>query len=194
MILLELFWRFFQIGLFSFGGGYAVLPLIRQHLVDITGWITLQEFTDVVAISQMTPGPIALNAATFVGVRIEGVVGGIVATAGCITPSCIIVLLLARYFFKYRDLHFMQSVLRGLRPAVAAMITAAAVSIVSSALLVSAPSSLLEGIRHMKVDPAAVGIFAVVLFLLLRYRDKAKLLPLMIGAGAAGMVLYGLVL
>ncbi len=72
-MLLELFWRFFQIGLFSFGGGYAVLPLIRQHLVDSTAWISLQEFTDIVAISQMTPGPIALNAATFVGVRIAGI-------------------------------------------------------------------------------------------------------------------------
>jgi len=190
-MLLELFWRFFQIGLFSFGGGYAVLPLIRQHLVDSAAWISLQEFTDIVAISQMTPGPIALNAATFVGVRIAGIAGGIVATAGCITPSCIIVLILARYFFRYRDLHFMQSILRGLRPAVAAMIAAASISIVATALFTVLPEGFrLPGLSDL--DIAAVGIFAVAFFLLRRF--KVKLLPLMGGAGLAGLILYQWVL
>jgi chromate transporter len=125
-------------------------------------WISLQEFTDIVAISQMTPGPIALNAATFVGVRIAGIAGGIVATAGCITPSCIIVLILARYFFRYRDLHFMQSILRGLRPAVAAMIAAASISIVATALFVVVPAGFRLP-RLSDLDIAAVGIFIVAL-------------------------------
>ncbi len=187
MLLLELFWRFFQIGLFSFGGGYAVLPLIRQHLVDSAGWISLQEFTDIVAISQMTPGPIALNAATFVGVRVAGIGGGVIATLGCITPSCIIVLLLARWFFKYRDLHLMQSILRGLRPAVAAMITAAAITIVATALFINVPSGW--ALPHVSdLDGVAVGIFVLALFVLRRY--KVKLLPLMAAAGLAGFVFY----
>ncbi len=187
MILLELFWRFFQIGLFSFGGGYAVLPLIRQHLVDQAAWISLQEFTDIVAISQMTPGPIALNAATFVGVRIAGVSGGVIATLGCITPSCILVLMLARWFFKYRDLYLMQSILRGLRPAVAAMITAAAISIVATALFVVIPTGLALP-SASDLDWVAVGIFVIAFALLRRY--KVKLLPLMAGAGLAGLVFY----
>jgi len=191
MILLRLYWSFFQIGLFSFGGGYAVLPLIRQQIVEKSGWLTLPEFTDVVAISQMTPGPIALNAATFVGVRLSGVFGGIVATLGCITPSCIIVLLLARYFFKYREIAFMQGILRGLRPAVAALITAASVSIVSSALLTSIPAGLsLPSLAD--IDWVAVAMFAVAFFLLRKF--KVALLPLLAGSGVIGILIYGFLL
>ncbi len=191
MILLELFWRFFQVGLFSFGGGYAALPLIRQQIVEITGWLSQTEFSDIVAISQMTPGPIALNASTFVGVKIAGLIGGIAATLGCITPSCIIVLVLARYFFKYRDLRFMQSILRGLRPAVAALIMTASVSIVATAVFLVVP----DGFRlpaPADIDWVAVGIFAIALFLLRRF--KIKLLPILAGAGAVGVLLYGYVL
>ena len=191
MILLELFWRFFQVGLFSFGGGYAALPLIKQQIVEITGWLTQTEFSDIVAISQMTPGPIALNASTFVGVRIAGLVGGIVATLGCIAPSCIIVLVLARYFFKYRDLRFMQSILRGLRPAVAALIMTASVSIVATAVFLAVPDGFhLPALTD--IDWVAVGIFAVALILLRKF--KIKLLPIMAGAGVIGVVLYGFLL
>ena len=100
MILLELFWSFFQVGLFSIGGGYAALPLIQNQIVDINGWLTLGEFADVITISQMTPGPIAINAATFVGLRLGGLPGAIIATFGCVTPSLIIVLILAMIYFK----------------------------------------------------------------------------------------------
>ena len=188
MIILELFWRFFQIGLFSFGGGYAVLPLIRQQIVESAGWLSLTEFTDIVAISQMTPGPIALNAATFVGVRVSGVIGGIIATIGCITPSCIIVLVLARYFFKYREISFMQSILRGLRPAVAALIMAASVSIVSAALLKNITSTLtLPSLSE--IDWIAASIFAAAFFMLRKF--KVGILPLMAGAAALGIGIYG---
>ena len=87
MIYLQLFLSFLQIGLFSFGGGYAAMPLIQAQIVDAHGWLTMSEFTDLITISQMTPGPIAVNSATFVGINIAGIPGAIVATIGCILPS-----------------------------------------------------------------------------------------------------------
>ncbi len=133
-IYLELFWSFFQIGLFSIGGGYAALPLIQNQIVDLHGWITLTEFTDLITIAEMTPGPIALNASTFVGTQIGGLAGAIVATVGCITPSCIIVSIMAFLYQKYKDLSTVQGVLDGLRPAVVALIASAGVSILLLAL------------------------------------------------------------
>ena len=90
MIYLQLFLSFLQIGLFSFGGGYAAMPLIQGQVVTLHGWLSMSEFTDLITISQMTPGPIAVNSATFVGMKIAGIPGAVVATAGCILPSCII--------------------------------------------------------------------------------------------------------
>ena len=95
MIHLELFWSFFQIGLFSIGGGYAAMPLIQHQVVELHPWLTLEQFSDIITISQMTPGPIAINSATFVGLQLGGLPGALVATAGCVLPSCIIVLTLA---------------------------------------------------------------------------------------------------
>ena len=103
-VLLELFWSFFQIGLFSVGGGYAAMPLIQHQVVDLHGWMTMQEFIDIITISQMTPGPIAINSATFVGIQIAGLPGAIIATLGCVFPSCVIVLTLAWVYFRYRNL------------------------------------------------------------------------------------------
>ena len=91
----QLFLAFLQIGAFSFGGGYAAMPLIEAQVVNQYGWLTPNEFVDIVTISQMTPGPIAINAATFVGQRVAGLGGALVATLGCILPSCILVLLIA---------------------------------------------------------------------------------------------------
>ena len=133
MIYFQLFLSFLQIGAFSFGGGYAAMPLIQNQVVDLHHWLNLAEFTDLVTISQMTPGPIAINSATFVGTRIAGTPGALAATAGCVLPSCILVTLLARIYLKYRNLSIIQGVLQSLRPAVVAMIGAAGVSILVTA-------------------------------------------------------------
>lgn len=133
MIYLELFLSFLQIGAFSFGGGYAAMPLIQHQVVELHGWLSLGEFTDLVTISQMTPGPIAINSATFVGTKIAGVGGAVVATLGCILPSCILVTLIAWVYLKYRSMRLLQGVLKTLRPAVVAMIAAAGVLIIVSA-------------------------------------------------------------
>ena len=104
MIYLQLFLSFLQVGAFSIGGGYAAMPLIQSQVVTSHGWLTMSEFTDLITIAEMTPGPIAVNSATFVGIRIAGVGGAVIATLGCILPSCLIVSLLAFVYYRYKQL------------------------------------------------------------------------------------------
>ena len=130
MIYWELIWSFFQVGLLGFGGGYAAMPLIQHQVVELHPWMTMTEFSDLLTISQMTPGPIAINAATFVGTRVAGIPGALAATIGCVLPSCVVVLALAVLYARYRRLALIQGVLSGLRPAVVALIAASGLSIV----------------------------------------------------------------
>ena len=161
MIYLQLFLSFLQIGLFSFGGGYAAMPLIQDQVVTAHGWLSMPEFTDLITISQMTPGPIAINSATFVGMKIAGVPGAVAATVGCVFPSCVIVTLLARLYLKYRDMSLLQGILGSLRPAVVAMVAAAGISILITAFWGGDQIGSLESTRWWMV-----GIFALcVLFL-----------------------------
>ena len=111
MIYLQLFFSFLQIGALSFGGGYAAMPLIQEQVVTMHGWISMETFSNLVTIAEMTPGPIAVNSATFVGTRIAGPGGAVVATLGCILPSCIIVTLLAYIYTKYRKMSLLQGTL-----------------------------------------------------------------------------------
>lgn len=134
MIYLQLLLSFLQIGMFSFGGGYAALPLIQHQVVTLHGWLSVQEFSDLITISQMTPGPIAINSATFVGLKIAGFPGAIVATLGSILPACILVSTLAYIYLKYRNMSLLQGILDSLRPAVVAMIATAGVGIIVSAI------------------------------------------------------------
>ena len=143
MIYLELFWSFFQVGLFSIGGGYAAMPLIQDQVVDIHPWLTMTGFADIMAIAEMTPGPIAVNAATFVGIQVAGLPGALIATIGCIFPSCVIVMALAYVYYRFRGLSVMQGILAGLRPAVIAMIAGTAYCIKSLPIL-SVPNA--EGV------------------------------------------------
>ena len=130
MIYLELLWSFFQIGLFSIGGGYAAMPLIQNQVVDVHPWLTMTQFADIMTIAEMTPGPIAINSATFVGIQVAGIPGAIIATVGCILPSCVIVITLAYIYYRFRGLKMVQGVLAGLRPAVVAMIASAGITLV----------------------------------------------------------------
>lgn len=183
-VLLELFWSFFQIGLFSVGGGYAAMPLIQHQVVDLHGWMTMQQFVDIITISQMTPGPIAINSATFVGIQVAGLPGAIIATIGCVCPSCIIVLILAWVYFRYRNLSVVQGVLGGLRPAVVAMIASAGLSILVLALWDSGNISL----NPSMVDWIGALLFVGALFALRRW--KLNPIWVMIGAGVLGLALY----
>ena len=176
MILLQLFWSFLQIGAFSFGGGYAAVPLIQSQIVDQHAWLAMSEFTDLITISQMTPGPIAINAATFVGIKIAGIPGALAATFGCILPSCIIVTLIARLYLKYRSLDLLQGVLVSLRPAVVAMIAAAGISILISAFWGSGAV-----IRLASTNWVLVVIFGISVFLL--QKGKMNAIAVMVLAG-----------
>ena len=178
MIYLQLFLSFLQIGLFSFGGGYAAMPLIQGQVVTLYGWLTMSEFTDLITISQMTPGPIAVNSATFVGLKIAGIPGAVVATAGCILPSCIIVTILAKLYLKYRKMELLQGVLKSLRPAVVAMIASSGILILKNAFWGNGETISLTGtawsmvvifgscvllLRKTKMNPILVMVLAGVM-------------------------------
>ena len=184
MIYLQLFYSFLKIGLFSFGGGYAAMPLIQDQIVTAHGWLSMSEFTDLITISQMTPGPIAINSATFVGMRIAGISGALVATAGCVLPSCVIALILAWVYYRYRSLSVIQGVLGGVRPAVVAMIASAGLSILLLALFGS------EVISLPLLDLRALGIFALALAVLRIFKPDP--IWVMAGAGVLGGILYSL--
>lgn len=126
MQVIYLLVAFVKIGTFSFGGGYAMIPLLEREIIARHGWLTLREFIDIVAISQMTPGPVAINAATFVGYKVAGLAGAMAATAGVVLPSLVLILLLSFYLWNMRGLVLVRQFLDGLRPAVLALIAAAA--------------------------------------------------------------------
>lgn len=186
MVLMQLFWSFFQIGLFSIGGGYAAMPLIQSQVVELHSWLTMTQFADIMTIAEMTPGPIAINSATFVGIQIAGIPGALVATLGCVAPSCIIVLTLAYVYYRFRGLNMVQGVLAGLRPAVVAMIASAGISLLLLAVY---------GQKTLPADLSAVNYISVVIvasaFLILR-KWKVNPIYVMAGAGAAGIVLYSI--
>lgn len=187
MIYLELLWSFFQIGLFSIGGGYAAMPLIQNQVVDVHPWLTMTQFADIMTIAEMTPGPIAINSATFVGIQVAGIPGAIIATIGCILPSCMIVMTLACIYYRFRGLKMVQGVLAGIRPAVAAMIASAGITLVIMSFY---------GERILPVDLSGINIISVIIFavgfLALR-KWKVNPIYVMVGAGAAGVLLYSIV-
>ncbi len=157
MIFLKLFLAFLQIGAFSFGGGYAAMPLIQAQVIDRYGWLTMSDFTDLVTIAEMTPGPIAVNSATFVGNQVAGIPGALVATAGVILPSCIFVTGLAWLYKKYRNLVLLQGILQFLRPAVVAMIFTAGLKILIPAVFTSGAISLAAGDVNIRTVVYFIG-------------------------------------
>ncbi|HJB06622.1 MAG TPA: chromate transporter [Candidatus Enterocloster faecavium] len=177
----QLFISFLQIGALSFGGGYAAMPLIQQQVVTLHGWLSLSEFTDLITISQMTPGPIAINSATFVGTRVGGFFGALCATIGCILPSCLLVSLLAWAYLKYRDLSIIQDVLSSLRPAVIAMIASAGFSILVSILWPQGMSSLSALVQNANLRGFLIFLGALVLLIRLRMNP----IHVMVLSGAA---------
>ena len=179
-LFIDLFIRFFKIGIFTFGGGYASLPLIQQEIIDKAQWLTTGEFSDVITISQMTPGPIAINAATFVGTKVAGVPGAIVATAGVVTPSVLIVLGLSILYYKYKDLSVVKRLLLALRPAIAAFIAASGVLIVKQAMM---PEQSMD----------IVAVIGTLIGLVLLHKQKITPIQLMLVMGAMGLVVYGFI-
>lgn len=186
MIYIKLFLSFLQVGILSFGGGYASMPIIQAQVVDYHKWLSLSEFTDLISISQMTPGPIAINSATFVGIKVAGIPGALVATLGCILPSIIIVSMISYLYLKYRKMDLLQSVLKMLRPAVVALISTAGVSILITAFFGEAGIVLLS---NLKIQMAV--IFSICVFLLLKMKIDPILV--MVLAGLMNVIQYYLI-
>jgi chromate transporter len=176
---------FLQIGLFSVGGGYATIPLIQEQVVNIHKWLTFQEFTDIITISQMTPGPLAVNTSTFVGIRIAGIPGAITATFGCVISGFIISIALYNFFNKYRKINTILNVLSGLRAVSVGLIASSASTLILIAL---GGISKLEEIGSININVVAIGIFLISIFLLRKFKINPMLM--MILSGAAGFFLY----
>lgn len=134
MRLLTLYITFLKIGAFAFGGGYAVLPLIQRYVVDDMHWISIKEMTDLVSLSQITPGPIGINAATFIGIKTAGPLGAIVATVAEVTPCCLLMLFLGHLMFSGKKITFMDRILKGLKPAIPGLILIAAIGMLKGAV------------------------------------------------------------
>ena len=193
MLFLELFYTFFKIGLFSFGGGYGMLSVIQGEVVSRHGWLSAAEFTDIVAVSQMTPGPIGINSATYVGYTAVfnsgapewlAVVGSLVASLAVMLPSVLLMLIVSRFFMKHSNNRNVEAVFKALRPTVVGLIASAALLLMTK-----------ENFGSMQETPlqfwVSVALF-VAAFVAMKFFKVSPILILLL-AGAFGGVFYGLV-
>jgi len=189
MLFLHLFYTFFKIGLFGFGGGYAMLSMIQGEVVTRYGWLTPQEFTDIVAISQMTPGPIGINSATYVGYSTiaeqygtsMGVFGSCVATFAVVLPSFILMLTISKFFLKYQKHPAVEAVFSGLRPAVVGLLASAALVLMNT-----------ENFSSPQEDMYSFIISIIIFLAAFIGTRKYKVNPILmiIVCGIAGLILY----
>ena len=179
--LVQLFLSFLQIGLFSIGGGYAAIPLIQNQAVEMHHWLSADQFLDLATIAEMTPGPIAVNAATFVGLQVAGLPGALLATFGCILPSLVIVSLLSYVYSRYRQLPTLQSVLSTLRPAVVALIASAGLRMFLQVVFGRTVLALPD-----QVNLIGLMLFAAAFLALRRFHFNPILVMLL--CGAAGLI------
>ena len=173
MTYLNLFFVFFKVGLFSFGGGYAILPLMQHEVVDVNKWISFKEFMDIVAVSQITPGPISINLATHVGYRIGGTIGSTIATTSVVLPSIIIVSLIVIFLKRFSKLSVVQRIFKSLRVTIVGLILAAGIALF---------------VKENFIDYKSYIIFASVLVGGLVF--KIGSITLIILSGVAGAILY----
>lgn len=173
MIYFNLFTIFFKIGLFSFGGGYAILPLIQREVVEKYSWINYSEFTEMVALSQITPGPIAINMATHVGYKIANTLGSTVATIGVVCPSIIIISIIVLFLKKFNDSVVVKRSLKSLRLTVVGLILGAAVTLV---------------VRENFIDMKSYIIFLIII--LLGFFTKVGSIALILISGVLGFLFY----
>lgn len=183
LILWELFYTFLIIGAFSFGGGTGSMELIRSRVVSQHHWMTDSEFTDIISISEMTPGPIGINIASFTGTRIAGVPGTAASTIAYVLPAIAIVSFMAWIYYKYRSLNTVQGVLNGLRPAVAAMVFASAFKIVTNAFW--------GGFDQIGLSSTNwIAVFLGLLFLILLRLKKLTPVKAILLSGIVGAAIY----
>lgn len=182
MIYIQLFYTFFKIGLFGFGGGYAMLSMIQGEVVTRYNWLSTQEFTDIVAISQSTPGPIGINAATYVGFTATGSVwGSMLATFAVVLPSFILMLTISKFFLKYQKHPVVEAVFSGLRPAVVGLLASAALVLMNTENFGSPTKDTYTFIM-------SVLIFIVAFVGTRKY--KVNPILMIVACGVAGLILY----
>lgn len=179
-LLFQIVLTFAKIGILSFGGGYAAIPLVQEQVVEVNRWMTNEEFMNVLAIDELTPGPIAVNCATFVGTRMAGVPGAIAATLGCVLPSCIIAFILVKIYLKYKNMTIMNGALGGLKCMVVALILSTTITLMQSSLF-----------ANNVIDYFAIVIFLIALFVLRKYKPEPILVIL--ACGAFGLI-YSLII
>ena len=198
MIYLQLFWVYIKIGFFGFGGGYAMLSLIQNDVVYKYGWLTNQQFTDIVAVSQVTPGPIGINSATYIGYTVTGgnILGSVLATIAVILPSFILCLIISRSFQIFRQNRYVNAALMGIRPASVGLIAASALMLMIQPRLWTLLSLRMGTSISMDnifvtenfVDYRSFVIFAVTGLLL--YKKWVHPILLIILAGVTGVLVY----
>lgn len=182
MVLIKLFLSFLKIGAFTFGGGYAMIAMIQSE-AERQGWLTGEELVDFVALSESTPGPLAVNMATFVGMRTCGVLGAIIATLGIVLPSFVIILIIAKCFERYQKSKAVSGIMSGLKPAVVGMIGAAFISVARTVFF---PSGVSVSAFSAASSWVFLGLFAAASVLAFRKMHPIKiiLLSAVIGIGA----------
>ena len=182
MIWLQLLYVYLKIGIFGFGGGYAMLSMIQGEVVTHYEWLTPQEFTDIVAISQMTPGPIGINSATYVGFTATGSVwGSVIATFAVVLPSFILMLAISKFFLKYQKHPAVEAVFSGLRPAVVGLLASAALVLMN-----------VENFSSPKEDMYSFIISCLIFLIAFVGTRKYKVNPILmiVACGIAGLILY----
>lgn len=174
-LYLTIFWEFFKTGLFSIGGGLATLPFLFK-MSENYGWFSTEQLTNMIAISESTPGPIGVNIATYVGFTISGVLGALYATLSLVLPSIIVILIIAGFLEKFKENKTVKTVFYGLRPAVVGMLAVSLLTVVRTTFLIPEAQSILASVDYVKV-----AVFAVLLFGVMKFK-KHPIIYIAIGA------------
>lgn len=174
-ILIEIYLSFLKIGAFSFGGGYAMLPLIEREIVNNHNWITFKDFIDIIGVSQMTPGPIAINSATFVGFKVSGILGSLYATLGVISFSFVLVSIANHYMLKFKESYILKAALLGMRPALIGLIISVFLSLGKES--------------YKDIKSVVIGIIIMGLLL----TNKLHPILVIVVSAVLGFVFYGLI-
>ncbi len=188
--LLLLFWTFFKIGLFTIGGGYAMIPMIESEVIA-KGWLTAEELINFLAISESTPGPFAINMATFVGVREGGILGGIIATFGVITPSIIIIVLIFKIYEKFITNKYVKAVMIGIKAVVCGMIFVIACKLLVKEIFKITEFTDLESL-FASFDYKAMSIIGILVMLKLIFRKRLSPVLLIVISAVMGIFAYGI--
>ena len=179
MIYLQLFWAYLKIGIFGFGGGYAMLSMIQFEVVDHYGWMSIEEFSDMVALSQMTPGPVSINIATFIGYTVGGFWGSMVATAAIVMPSLLLLVFVLRFLFKNKENYIVKTTLSSMKPVIAGLIFVAALMMMNP-----------ETFADFGLHGSNISVIICAVSFIATYFAKINPILLIIASGLVGYLVY----